>query len=207
MARVIRLSAEGPEGMLSGTSCAFGVFDGVHRGHQFLIECAKMDSMETGAPSAVLTFSVDPDELFTPDRLVKLMSNGERIAALAATGVDVVAVLPFDRTFAALSPIEFLESTFGEKPPASIHVGEGFRFGSKGSGDAHILAGWGERFGMEVAVHELLDMGGAPVSSTRIRKLLAEGRSYEAEKLLGRGVHEVTHQGKTGAKPHLLTRQ
>lgn len=207
MTRVVKLDRTGSAGVLAGASCAFGVFDGVHRGHQFLIECAKMDAMETGVPSAVLTFSVDPDELFAPDRLVKLMANEERIAALAATGVDIVAVLPFDRAFAALSPIGFLESTFGGKPPASMHVGEGFRFGSRGSGDARLLANWGERFGMDVTVHELLDIDGAPVSSTRIRKLLAEGCAYEAERLLGHEIQEATCQGKAGAKPGLLTRK
>ncbi len=207
MARVVKLERAGSAGILAGASCAFGVFDGVHRGHQFLIGCAKMDAMERGVPSAVLTFSVDPDELFAPDRLVKLMSNEERIVTLAATGVDIVAVLPFDCAFAALSPIEFLESTFGEKPPASMHVGEGFRFGSRGSGDARLLAEWGKQFGMYVSVHELLDMYGAPVSSSRIRKLLAEGRSREAERLLGHDTQEAACQGKAGAKPGLLARK
>ena len=185
MTRVKRVSAEGAADVLSGASCAFGVFDGVHRGHQFLIECARLDAMERNAPSAVLTFSVDPDELFAPDRLIKLMSNDERIAALMATGVDIVAVLPFDRAFAALSPIGFLDSAFGDSPPASMHVGEGFRFGSRGSGDARLLSEWGAPRGMEVIAHELLDMDGIAVSSTRIRSLLMNGHLSEAERLLG----------------------
>lgn len=173
--------------VFEGSSVAFGVFDGVHRGHRFLIDRAHESASETGGLCLALTFSIDPDEMFAPGRLVKLMSNEERIAALAAVdGVDVVAVLGFTREFASLSPEEFLDRIFGEGAPAHLHVGEGFRFGCRGAGDVALLEKWGGEHGVQVHSHDLLRIGNEPVSSTCIRKLLAQGALEEAESLLGR---------------------
>lgn len=191
MAEIIQVGEDGSNSFLSGSSCAFGVFDGVHRGHRFLISRAIETAAETGGASVALTFSIDPDELFAADRLVKLMTNEERLLALAESGVDAVAVLPFDRGFASLSPDDFLDRTFGGNVPAHLHVGEGFRFGSRGSGDARTLEGWGNDRGMRVSCHSLLQLSGAAVSSTRIRGLLANGRVDEAEVLLGRALGSV----------------
>lgn len=185
MVDIVSIGGSCSERVFTGSSCAFGVFDGVHRGHRFLIEKARETASASGGRSVALTFSIDPDELFAPDRLVKLMSNEERISALAETGVDAVAVLPFDRKFAALMPEEFLELTFGNDVPSHLHVGEGFRFGCKGSGAVEALKKWGGARGMEVHCHDLLKAGGSPVSSTRIRGLLAQGRAEEAAVLLG----------------------
>lgn len=184
MAGIVIIDGSSSKRVFSGASCAFGVFDGVHRGHRFLIEEARRSAKASGGASIALTFSIDPDELFAADRLVKLMTNEERISVLAGTGVDAVAVLPFDRKFAALSPEDFLELTFGEHVPGFVHVGEGFRFGCKGSGDVALLEKWGACRGMEVHCHDLLEAGGSPVSSTRIRRLLAQGRTEEAEYLM-----------------------
>lgn len=169
----------------SGYSLAFGVFDGVHRGHQHLIEQAKADARLAGCHTGVLTFSIDPDELFRPGSLVKLMTNSERIFALADTGVDAVFVLPFDIDFAAKNPDEFLDWTFGSGAPHTLHVGEGFRFGCKGSGTADDLVAWGATHDMLVCEHGLFHMNGARVSSTRIRNLISEGRIAEAFALMG----------------------
>ncbi len=113
------------------------------------------------------------------------MSNEERLTALSQAGVDIVAVLEFTREFAELSPDEFLDRTFGEGTPSHLHVGEGFRFGRRGAGGVYELEEWGARHGMRVHCHDLYRVGGLPVSSTRIRGLLAQGRPGEAEALLG----------------------
>lgn len=186
MAKIVHLEARGVHELLAGSSCAFGVFDGVHRGHRFLIDQARKTAAESGGASVALTFSIDPDELFAPDRLAKLMTNEERLAALAARGVDAVAVLEFNRDFAALSPEDFLDRTFGEGAPAHLHVGEGFRFGCRGSGDVALLKQWGSFHGMKVHCHDLLRVGGLPVSSTRIRRLMAQGKLDEAESLISK---------------------
>lgn len=184
MTETIYLDGSAERGFFDGASCAFGVFDGVHLGHRYLIGQARRSAEEEGAASGVITFSVDPDELFARERLLKLMDNGQRLAALASTGVDFVAVLPFDREFAALSPQRFLDWAFGCTPPAHVHVGEGFRFGCRAQGTAQDMRDWG-RGRLQVHEHKLLSVGEQPVSSTRIRGLVTEGRCAEARRLLG----------------------
>ena len=91
------------EALLDRASVAFGVFDGVHEGHRFIIGEAVNTAREEGRASAVITFDIDPDEVFAADRLKKLMTNEARIAKLAELDVDAVVVLPFSREFARIS--------------------------------------------------------------------------------------------------------
>lgn len=170
--------------VLACSSCAFGVFDGVHAGHRFLIESACADAGEHGLRSVALTFDIDPDERFHPERLKKLLSNQDRIAMLADSGVDAVIVLPFTDGFAANSPEAFLQAVFGGNVPASLHVGSDLRFGSKAAGDVPFLREWGSANGMRVCAYDLFQMDGQPVTSTRIRHLLAEGAVDQASELL-----------------------
>lgn len=175
------------EALLDRASVAFGVFDGVHEGHRFIIGEAVNTAREEGRASAVITFDIDPDEVFAADRLKKLMTNEARIAKLAELDVDAVVVLPFSREFAAQSPEDFLDACFGGGvPEAHIHIGSDFHFGRKAAGNVESLRVWGAERGMEVHGHELLSEGGRPVTATRIRGLLSEGRAREAADLLGR---------------------
>ena len=201
MSDIVVIDGGSSKSFFAGASCAFGVFDGVHRGHRFLISQAKKTAETSGGTSIALTFSIDPDEIFAADRLVKLMANEERIDTLAQSGVDAVAVLPFDREFASLSPEVFLELVFGEHAPSFVHVGEGFRFGCRGSGDVETLRTWGKSRGMRVMCHDLLLADGEPVSATRIRRLLSQGDIKEAERLLGRSLAAT---GSTVGGPRAL---
>ena len=179
-------AAEALEGrIIKGSACAFGVFDGVHEGHRYIVGFAHEDARHSGSRSVVLTFDIDPDELFRPHALKKLMSNEDRIAELAKLPVDAVVVFPFSREFAAQDPHAFLDSAFQGNVPASLHVGFDFRFGSKAAGTVSVLAEWGAGRGMEVFGHDLLILDGAPVTATRIRALLGEGRVEQARALLG----------------------
>lgn len=171
---------------LAGSSCAFGVFDGVHRGHRSLLDAAVADARARSGRAVALTFDIDPDELFHPDRLRKLMSNEARLAVLAETGVDHIVVLRFTREFGAHGPEAFLDETFGPSVPATLHVGCDFRFGARAAGTLVDLAVWGERTGMGVVGHELKTADGDPITATRIRLLLAACRLDEARELLGR---------------------
>lgn len=177
-------------GVLAGAVCAFGVFDGVHVGHQYLLGEAKKEAEEAGAAFVVLTFDKDPDEFFRPDALRKIFLNEERLALLEASGAAAVVAIPFTREFAALAPDDFLRAAFDGAMPRSIHLGADARFGSKAAGTVDDLRAWGRQMGVTIAAHELMTDGGRPITATRIRGLLAEGDQIEeANRLLGRPYH------------------
>lgn len=186
MAEIYRVDDSFDHRFFKGSSCAFGVFDGVHIGHRFLLTQAQQTAHVSGGPSIALTFDIDPDEVFHPQRLKKLMTNDERLAMLASTGVDAVVVLPFTAAFSSLSPEAFLEATFDGQVPAHLHVGYDFRFGARAGGSVRELDSWGARMGTQIDAHDLKSEDGAPVTATRIRLLLAEGDIVEANRLLSR---------------------
>ncbi|MBQ6453936.1 MAG: riboflavin biosynthesis protein RibF [Coriobacteriales bacterium] len=169
-------------------SFAMGVFDGVHQGHRFLISKMVEDARERGVLAFIVTFSIDPDELFLPaERQRKLMSNQMRLATLDSLGADGVVVLPFTHELANTDPFDFLDRILcGIFEPRSIHVGEDFHFGAKAKGDLALIEGWGAQRGCAVTGYPLLELDGAAVSSTRIRDLLERGDMEEAHLLLGR---------------------
>lgn len=185
MARILRVDNNFDHKVFKESACAFGVFDGVHRGHQYLLGCAKEAASQQGQRSIALSFDIDPDEMFHAERLQKIMSNGDRIACLASSGVDEVVILHFTKDFAALEPREFLKQTFNGCCPRSLHVGQGFRFGSCAKGTTEDLETWGRKGNIEIAIHDLKSADGIPISSTRIRLLLADGAIEEANELLG----------------------
>lgn len=184
--------------LFNGSSCAFGVFDGLHKGHRYLLDSAIASARENGARSIAITFDIDPDEVFHPDRLKKLMRNADRIEALAASGVDDVAVLPFTPEFYSRNPEEFLCATFPNGAPAHMHVGEDFRFGARAAGTVDTLQAWGDRVGCEVCAHKLVSADGKPITATRIRLLLLDCKIDEAMRLLGHpyALRETVRKGR-----------
>lgn len=154
---------------------AIGTFDGVHLGHREVIAGA----------DTVLTFDPHPTQVVHPDKAPKLLTSLERKAELVAgLGVQELVVIPFDGAFASQSAQEFVDHVLVERLGAEqISVGSNFHFGAKAKGTAQMLADDG-RF--EARICELLEVDGAPVSSTRIRELLTnEGDVAGAAKLLG----------------------
>lgn len=186
MALILKVDENFDHGFFEGTSCAFGVFDGVHQGHQYLLSSAQESAYKSGGKSVALTFDIDPDEMFHPDRLQKLMTNADRIETLAQSGIDVVVVLPFTAEFSAMNPSEFLEETFNGFPPESLHIGSDFRFGAKAAGTVKELSQWSEGRGTNIFAHDLQTFDGTPITSTRIRLLLSDNNIKEANELLGR---------------------
>ena len=184
MAEVFRIEDPRDRDVFAGSSCAFGVFDGVHSGHRFLLGEACKTAAQCGGRSIALTFDIDPDERFHAQRLKKLLSNEDRIAMLAESGVDAVVILPFTPEFSSRSPEEFLSNTFGEFAPAYLHVGSDFRFGKKAAGTVAELRAWAQRSGTHICAHDLVSADGAPITATRIRLLLADGKVREAAELL-----------------------
>lgn len=187
--------------LLAGASCAFGVFDGLHLGHRYLIEQAVASAHaadDTCRRSIILTFDTDPDEMFHPHRLKKLMRNEDRLTALEQTDADAVVVLPFTHDLASLDPDEFLETAFPAGAPAHLHVGENFRFGAKVAGTVATLQSWGERVGCRIHAHRLVSSDGAPITATRIRLLLHDCKVREAAELLGHpySLRETVQRGR-----------
>ncbi len=186
VAKLYKVDESFDHSLFKHSSCAFGVFDGVHLGHQYLLSCAKKTAQYNGGKSIALTFDIDPDEIFHPNRLRKLMSNERRLEALLNSGVDAVVALPFTKSFSSLSPEEFLLETFNGYAPSNLHVGLDFHFGAKAAGSVADLAEWGAAVGTHIDAHNLQSADGAPITATRIRLLLMEHDLDEAQRLLGR---------------------
>lgn len=154
---------------------AIGTFDGVHRGHREVIAGA----------DTVLTFDPHPTQVVQPDRAPRLLTSLERKAELVAElGVQELVVIPFDGAFASQTAPEFIDHVLVEQLGATeVAVGANFRFGARAQGTAEMLAADG-RFAARIT--PLLEIDGAPVSSTRIRALLSEdGDVAQAAELLG----------------------
>lgn len=198
MGQIYKLDEALGAGVLTNASCTFGVFDGFHVGHQYLVQQAIATNDAPDARSVAITFDIDPDEVFHPDRLRKLVRNADRISMLAESGIDAVVVIPFTPAFYSLSPDAFLESTFAHNVPAHLHVGEDFRFGARAAGTVADLERWGRACGCRTHAHHLVSADGQPITATRIRRLLQECQIAEANRLLGHPffMHEVVHAGR-----------
>jgi riboflavin kinase / FMN adenylyltransferase len=153
---------------------AIGTFDGVHKGHQAVIDAA----------DTVLTFDPHPLEILHPAALPKLiMPFGVKRDVIEGLGVRELVVIPFDREFATRSAEEFIEGVLVERLGAErVSVGENFRFGAKAKGDPAMLASHDE---FETRVVPLVEVDGETVSSTRIRALVAAGDMEGAQHCLG----------------------
>lgn len=167
---------------------AIGVFDGVHLGHQALIRTACSHAHADGIVSAVVTFDRDPDQVVRPDTAApQLLPLDDKLALIAEQACDVVLVVPFDGHVASMPPEEFLDSVLLDVfEPESIVVGYDFRFGAKAAGDIGTLEATGRAKGFSVVAHALVTIGEEPVTSTRIRALIAAGDVEAAAGLLGR---------------------
>ena len=167
---------------------AVGMFDGVHRGHRALLERTVELARGTGALSAVATFDTDPEHVLRPDASVpQLLDLEDRVRYIASADVEVVLVLPFDRELADRTAEEFLDAVLIPAfPPETLVVGSDFRLGRGGACDTRRLTELSRDRRIEVESHELVVVDGAPVSATRIRRLISDGRVREAALLLGR---------------------
>jgi riboflavin kinase / FMN adenylyltransferase len=153
---------------------AIGTFDGVHRGHQAVIEGA----------DTVLTFDPHPLEVLHPPALPKLIMPFEiKRDVIEGLGVGELVVIPFDRAFAEVTAEQFIEDVLiGRLGAERVAVGENFRFGARAKGDPEMLAARDE---FETRVVPLVEVDGEAVSSTRIRALIAAGDMEHAQHCLG----------------------
>ena len=165
-----------------------GAFDGLHAGHRELVSAAIKDAQRRGTPSVALTFDPDPMEVLQPHHKgALLLSCDDRARGLLELGVDAVLSLQFTMELAQQSPECFVCNTLCERVrPLSIHVGENFHFGVRGTGDVSTLAQLGEELGFEVRCQKMVQIDGEAVSASRVRELLRAGDIATASALLQR---------------------
>jgi riboflavin kinase/FMN adenylyltransferase len=166
---------------------AIGIFDGVHLGHQTVIETAVHSARSCGGIAAVLTFRPHPSRLFRPDQPTRLLLPSEAQAVLfGRLGVEAMITHPFTREFAAIPAEGFLPWLRGHLPRlAGVYVGQNWRFGAGRKGDVALLVESGRAAGIAVFSASAVQLDGEPVTSTRIRGLLEAGQIAAANQLLG----------------------
>ena len=166
-----------------GASVAMGNFDGVHRGHQAVIDTARRDDM----PLGVVTFEPHPRAHFFPDRPpFRLMSRAARANRLAKIGVERLYELPFRAELASLTPQDFAGQVLAQGLGVGhVVVGADFCFGAGRAGTAEQLRALGAVLGFEVTIAPLVGGPEGAVSSSAIRTALAEGRPRDAAQMLG----------------------
>ena len=174
-----------PSGPLVAT---IGNFDGVHRGHQWVIGNVRHRARELGARSAVITFDPHPSRALRPEHPHSLITPlGQKLALLAETGVDLAVVLPFTRELAGTSARSFAQDILRDRLGViELHEGENFRFGHNAEADIHTLAALGEELGFRTVHYPAQIRAGSSISSSRIRSALLGGDVSAARRLLGR---------------------
>ena len=166
---------------------AIGMFDGVHLGHKSVIESAIHSARRSGGLSGVLTFWPHPSALFRPENPTPLlMPPAMKRAVLARLEIDFIIEQNFSREFAATGAAEFVALLKRSLPQlTAVYVGENWRFGRGRAGDIKVLVEEARQHGLEIFSAPRLNHNGAPISSSRIRELLAAGAIAEANALLG----------------------
>jgi riboflavin kinase/FMN adenylyltransferase len=166
---------------------AIGMFDGLHLGHQSVIEAAIHSARRSGGLAGVLTFWPHPSAIFRPEAPTPLLMSPEmKRGGLARLGVDVVIEQNFTREFAAIGAGEFVPWLRRHLPHlAAVYVGENWRFGRGREGNVMTLIEHARQAGLSVYSLPRLNHNGAPVSSSRIRELVAAGDIAAANAMLG----------------------
>ena len=184
----------------TGAAVALGNFDGVHRGHQRVIAQAAKAAMAAKAPLGVISFEPHPRQIFQPDApAFRIMKTDQQARALAALGVDIFYVLPFDREMAGLTDREFVSDVLvAGLGVRHVAVGFDISFGKGRTGSPELMARYGEEYGFTVSVAEALGDGQAKYSSTGVREALREGRPQDATAILGRpfAIEGVVERGR-----------
>jgi riboflavin kinase/FMN adenylyltransferase len=167
---------------------SIGNFDGVHLGHQLVLQSLVDRAHELGAQSSVVTFDPHPSHVLHSSRRTPLITPlPQKLDLLAATGIDLTLVLQFNEELRRWPAHEFCRRVLCDAlHTVEVHEGETFRFGYGAAADVASLSDLGREFGFTVRAYEPRIIEGAPISSSRIRALIAAGDIADANKLLGR---------------------
>jgi len=165
-----------------------GNFDGVHRGHRMVIDTVTARARELNAKSVAITFDPHPMRVLKPEADTRLITPlPQKLDLLAETGLDATLVLPFTREFAKWTARDFATRVLRDAlHSVEVHEGETFRFGHNAEGDVTSLVQLGQELGFTARTFDPFVLRGEPVSSSRIRDLIAEGDMSHVRALLGR---------------------
>jgi riboflavin kinase/FMN adenylyltransferase len=190
----------------NGSTVTVGSFDGVHLGHQAVLQEIDRRARAAGRASVLVTFDPHPLEVVNPDAAPPLLTTGpERLEILAQSPLDYVLILRFDRQLAGLPPESFVRDILLERCGVrELVIGHDHGFGRGRSGDVETLRRLGAREGFEVDVVEPVDFGGQHVSSSRIRRAVAGGDLLTARAMLGRPYGVVGRVGEGERRGRLL---
>jgi riboflavin kinase/FMN adenylyltransferase len=185
--RVFRQLSEIPSGF-GPSIVSVGNFDGIHRAHRLMLEQIVRRAGEQDCLSVAVTFTPHPARYLRPDSTLKLLTpEPEKLRLFAGTGLDAVALLPFDELMRLTTAREFAARILRDALHArEVHEGFNFRFGNQGAGDIRALDELGREFGFGVFSYPEMRLRGMEVSSSAIRRLLSEGQVHLARHLLGR---------------------
>jgi riboflavin kinase/FMN adenylyltransferase len=171
----------------SGCAVTIGTYDGLHLGHQALIERVRTEGRRLGLPAVLLTFEPMPREFLTPsDPPARLTTLRERWRILESRGLDYLWVLRFDEALRNLTAADFAELLRARLRPRVVVVGHDFRFARRGEATAQVLTAAGQRLGFAVEVLPAVTLEGERVSSSGVRSALAGGDFARARSWLGR---------------------
>ncbi|WP_027966161.1 bifunctional riboflavin kinase/FAD synthetase [Halomonas halocynthiae] len=170
-----------------GCVATIGNFDGVHRGHQAILEQLREHASTLGVPVCVVVFEPQPREFFAGDQALPRLSRlRDKLQLLAEQGVDQVLCLPFNDALRSLTADEFIARVLvGGLGVRHLVVGDDFRFGCDRRGDFTLLQRAGDHLGFTVEHTRTFLLDGERVSSTRVRTLLASGNFAQTARMLG----------------------
>ena len=187
-------------GTAGRTVLSVGNFDGLHLGHQKILQSVTRRAGSTGERSAVVTFDPHPMRILRPDQAPLMIETlAQRLAGFERMGLDAALVMRFDRILSLVSAEEFIERiVVGCLRVSAILVGANFRFGHRGAGDVRLLSEHGKRGDFVAEIVPPVEVGGQIVSSTAIRSAIASGNVAQAIPLLGRAF-SLTGEIRAGA--------
>ncbi|PIE13979.1 MAG: bifunctional riboflavin kinase/FMN adenylyltransferase [Rhodobacterales bacterium] len=170
-----------------GASVAIGNFDGVHLGHQAVIDIAADHAKRLNCPLGVMTFEPHPRQYFAPDGpAFRLMSAESRANRLQKLGVEKLYEINFNDALSSLSARDFAQNVIKDGLDLKhVVIGQDFRFGNQRDGSARDLQAFGQEIGFGVTIAELIEVADTEVSSTAIRNDLSNGNPEAAALKLG----------------------
>lgn len=177
-----------PERARHSTALTIGNFDGVHRGHQALLKLLVTKARALGVPATVMTFEPHPREYFSPsDAPARLASLREKLLWLAANEVDVVYVCRFNAAIASMTADRFIDDfLIRGLDVRHLIIGDDFCFGARRQGNFAMLHAAGESKGFDVEAMHTMELGEERISSSAVRRALADGNLARAAAHLGR---------------------